>query len=135
MVAAADTKQAGHRCRAPSIGEWCIAILWFLRGQWAACHPRPWLAVIATPLAMIATAECGLWWIWPVLIVCSRAWTRSAIWNWVLSIEEGIVGWEWAFVGAASLAAFPADRAVIGALWIGFPLALAAVGWHAHRQK
>ena len=55
------------------------------------------------------------------------------IWNWVLSLEEGIVGSEWAFVGAASLASFPADWALVGALWIGFPLALAAVGWHAHR--
>lgn len=82
---------------------------------------------------MIATAECGLWWAWPVLLLCSRGWTRRLTWNWVLSIEEGIVGWEWALVGAASLAAFPADRAVVGALWIGFPLALAGVGWHAHR--
>ncbi len=132
MAAVAGTKQPGHRCGAPSIRAGLLAILRFLRGQWVACRPRPWLAVIACPLAMIATAECGLWWAWPVLLVCSRGWTRRMIWNWVLSLEEGIVGSEWAFVGAASLAALPADRLLVGALWTGFPLALAAVGWRSH---
>lgn len=135
MVAAADTKQTGHRCNALSISKWRITVPRLLRAQWAARRPRPWLAVIATPLAMIATAGCGLWWIWPVLIVCSRAWTRNMIWSWVLSIEEGLIGWEWALVGATSLAVFSSDRALVGSFWIGFPLAVAIVGWHAHRMS
>ena len=135
MAAVAGRKQPGHRCWALPTRAGLLAILRFLRGQWAACRPRPWLAVIACPLAMIATAECGLWWAWPVLLVCSRGWTRRMIWNWVLSLEEGVVGSEWAFVGTGSLASFPADRALVGALWTGFPLALAAVGWRSHRAN
>ena len=93
----------------------------------------PWVARVAVPLAMIATGLTGLWWSWPVLALCSLGASPGETWGWVLAIEEAIVGTEWAWLGASSLASFPANRALIALCWIAFPALLAAIGWWSHR--
>jgi hypothetical protein len=89
----------------------------------------PWIGRIAVPLAMVAMVLTGLWWSWPVLALCALGASPGEAWGWVLAIEEAIVGTEWAWLGASSLASFPGSRALVALCWIGFAAALAVVGW------
>lgn len=96
---------------------------------WATRPSRPWLAVVVAPLAMTASSLSGQWWAWAFLVLATVGWSPSERWVWVLAIEEGIVGAQWAFVGAASWAAFPTQHTLVAALWVAFPAAVAATGW------
>lgn len=89
---------------------------------------RPWLAMIAVPLEMSATLSVGLWWTWPALIFSTWWWANSEWrWSWVVGVEAGIVGTEWAYGGAVALGDFPDSRPLVGSIWIACALALAAV--------
>lgn len=95
-----------------------------------ARSPRPLLGMVALPLMLLAvglTASVwpqtlgaapvpviGIWW-------CSP---RRQRWTWLLGVQVGIIGAEWAFVGAQALSTWPEHRPLVGGIW----LAYAAVG-------
>jgi len=134
MATAADTGRFHHKIPGTPARKFVTRLARAADHAWSVRSPRPWLAVIASPLAMVATAETGQWWAWPVLLLCSAGWSPAEPWMWVLALEEAVVGSEWTFVGSSSLASFRAERPLVAALWIGFPAVLAGIGWWAHRR-
>lgn len=92
------------------------------------------LTVLATPLAMMAVAAIGAWWMWPVSMACAYGWSRSRRWEWVLAFEEAVVGSMWMWIGVSALRTFPTSLPLVGACWAAFPAALAVVGWWTHRR-
>jgi hypothetical protein len=108
--------------------------LWmYLVRAWQLRRDNYWLATVAVPLAMLATALTGLWWAWVLMLAGAAACTPGWRWAWVLTLELGVVGGQWAYTGSNALAAWPADRMLVGALWGGFALALAIAGWLSRR--
>jgi hypothetical protein len=95
---------------------------------WSVRRERLWTALVAIPLAELATALVGMWWLWPALLGIAWACTRSWRWFWVLSLELGFVGATWAEIGVSALAHFPDDQLLVGAIWAALPLPLAAAG-------
>src|SRR5947209_5453817 len=69
-----------------------------LREAWRSRSERLSLALVAVPLAEVATGLTGHWWAWPVLLGGAWACTRTWRWTWLLSIELGAVGVMWATV-------------------------------------
>jgi hypothetical protein len=106
-----------------------------LRLSWTMRTDRPWLALVAVPLAMNASGLTEHWWLWIPLTIgaaaCSPAWR----WTWVLSVQLGIVGTEWAYVGAVSLAMWPMHRTLVGIVWTASVLTLAVVGVFNRRYQ
>jgi hypothetical protein len=98
------------------------------RAVWNARRDRPWMAFSATPLAMTAGALVGLWWTWLPLLLCACIWSRAWRWSWLLTLQLGIVGAEWAYIGATALAQWPDLRIFVGLIWASIPLALAMAG-------
>jgi hypothetical protein len=80
------------------------------------------------------------WWLWPSLILCAWWWAdRSFRWTWIVSIEQGAIGAQWAYLGAYALAAWPTQLVIVGTGWIGYALVLATASWigrrHAQRDQ
>src|ERR1700688_4797936 len=73
------------------------------RATWDARRDRPWMAFTAVPLAMTASALVGIWWTWLPLLCCACVWSRAWQWSWLLTLQLGIVGAEWSYVGATCL--------------------------------
>ena len=99
-----------------------------LRLSWTTRTDRPWLALLAVPLAMNASALTEHWWLWIPLVIGASACTPAWRWTWVLSLQLAVVGTEWAYVGAVSLAMWPTQRTFVGFAWTGSVIALAVVG-------
>jgi hypothetical protein len=78
--------------------------------------------MIAAPLAMDACGLLQLWWLWLPLLLgaasCRPAWR----WGFVLTFQLGVLGTEWAYVGATALAQWPTQRPVVGVVWAGVGL-------------
>jgi hypothetical protein len=106
-----------------------------LRLSWTTRTNRTWLALVAVPLAMNASALTEHWWLWIPLVISAAAWTPAWRWTWVLSLQLAVVGTEWAYVGAVSLAMWPAHRAFVGFVWTGSAIALAVVGLFNRRYQ
>lgn len=106
-----------------------------LRLPWKVRTDRPWVALVAVPLAMNATGLTEQWWLWIPLVIGSAACTPTWRWTWVLSLQLGLLGTEWAYVGAVSLAMWPMHRTFVGIIWIACVLALAAVGGFNRRYQ
>jgi hypothetical protein len=121
-------------CRAAFVEAVTSAVAAF-HSAWSSRAERLWIALVAIPLAEIASGLVGEWWTWPVLAVCAWTCTPSWRWLWLLSVELGFVGVMWAAVGATPLAHLPNDRLVVGAIWAAFPLALAGAGWMNRRRS
>lgn len=100
-----------------------------LRNSWTNRRECAWLALIAVPLAMNASGLLQLWWLWLPLTVGAGACTPVWRWTWVVTLQLAILGTEWAFVGAAALTAWPTHRDVVGVVWVGTAIALAAAGF------
>jgi hypothetical protein len=100
---------------------------------WAQRRDRPWLALVAVPLAMNASGLMQLWWLWVPLLLGAAACTPAWRWSWVLTFQLGAIGTEWAYVGATSLGQWPSQRLVVGATWACVALYLAG-GASLHRQ-
>jgi hypothetical protein len=100
---------------------------------WSERRDRPWLALVAVPLAMNATGLVGLWWTWPPMLLGAAACTRAWRWSWVLALQLGAIGTEWAYVGAASLVQWPTQRLAVGAIWATVAFYFAGAG-SLHRQ-
>src|ERR1019366_4375808 len=100
--------------------------LWIqLVRAWQLRRDNDWLATVAVPLAMIATALVGLWWTWVLLLGAAAAWVpgwRSAS---LLALELGGIGTAWAYGGANALTTWPDERLVVGTGWGGGALAVA----------
>ena len=92
---------------------------------WTKRRDRPWLAIVAVALAMNASGLVAAWWLWVPLLLGAATCTPDWRWSWVLSFQLGIVGTEWAFVGATSLGQWPGQRLFIGASWALVALSLA----------
>lgn len=84
---------------------------------WTTRRDRPWLAIVAVALAMNASGLVQLWWLWVPLLLGAATCTPEWRWSWVLSFQLGVVGTEWAYVGATSLGQWPGQRLLIGATW------------------
>jgi hypothetical protein len=105
----------------------------WLHSEWAARSDRPWLAVVAIPLAMVATVLAGEWWTVPPLLACAWWWSPRWQWTWVVACEQAMVGALWAYLGAINLASLPSHRLAVGAVWAGFAGALAFSGARLRR--
>jgi len=99
-----------------------------VRRSWRIRTDRPWLALIAVPLAMNASALTDNWWLWIPLVIGAAACTPSWRWTWVLSLQLGLVGTEWAYVGAVSLAMWPTHQTIVEIIWTASVFTLAVVG-------
>lgn len=85
--------------------------------SWMKRRDRPWLALVAVPLAMNASGLIQVWWLWIPLLLGAAACTPVWRWSWVLSFQLGAIGTEWSYVGATSLGQWPSQRLFIGATW------------------
>jgi hypothetical protein len=92
---------------------------------WTKRRDRPWLAIVAVALAMNASGLVAAWWLWVPLLLGAATCTPEWRWSWVLSFQLGVVGTEWAFVGATSLGQWPGQRLFIGAIWALLALLMA----------
>ena len=101
----------------------------WIGNAWRNRSWHPWLAVVAVPLAMIATALNGEWWAWPLLALCAVGWAPSQWELAPLGVEEGAIGAMWAYDGANAWVACPDAHVLVAVIWIAFPVALALVGW------
>lgn len=115
-------------------------MLGHLRISWreraAGRRPRPWLAMVAVPLAMNASGLMDAWWTWPALIVCAWWWSeRTYRWAWVVAIEAGALGTGWAYAGAYNLGQSPQHRVLVAAVWLGYALVLAAASIFTRRHR
>ncbi len=99
-----------------------------IRASWITRRERPWLGLVAVPLEMTATALANMWWTWPVLLLGAWVCLRSWVWSWVLTLELGLVGLVWGYVGASYLAQFPDEPLLVGAVWMAFPGVLVVAG-------
>jgi hypothetical protein len=96
---------------------------------------RPWTAMITVPLAMTATSLLVLWWTWPPLLLCAWWWSaRSSRWTWVMAVEAGVLGTQWAYLGVYALGSWPTDLLLVGIAWTAYPLLLALVCWRVRRR-
>ena len=101
---------------------------------WQVRRERLTPALVAVPLAEMASGLPGLWWTWPALLTGAWACTRSWHWTWLLSLELGGVGVMWAMVGADVLSKSGENLLVVRAAWAALPLALAPAGWRNRRR-
>jgi hypothetical protein len=95
-----------------------------VRVAWTQRRDRPWLALIAVPLAMNASGLIQLWWLWIPLVAGAVSCTPAWRWSFVLTLQLAVFGTEWAYVGATSLAQWPAQRLVVGVAWASVALYL-----------
>jgi hypothetical protein len=99
--------------------------------QTASRAARPWLAMVAVPLGVTAVgalASIDTPLLVCILVLSGAAWwwsPREHRWTWVLAIQGGLVGAEWAYDGATALSLWPSDRLVVDVAWCGFAVALA----------
>jgi len=130
MTVISSVTQATRRVGVvPAVDRMLVAA----RLTWSQRRDRPWLALVAVPLAMNASGLTQLWWLWVPLLAGAAACTPAWRWSWVLGFQLGVIGTEWAYVGATSLAQWPAQRLVVGAIWAGVVLYLAGAA-NLHRQ-
>jgi len=99
-----------------------------LRNSWTSRRECACLTLIAVPLAMNASGLLQLWWLWLPLTAGAAACTPAWRWSWVVTLQLGILGTEWSFVGALALTTWPSHRDVVGGVWIATALALASAG-------
>lgn len=95
---------------------------------------RPWLSLVAIPLALVAAVS--MFQFWPVvpLLVLSWWWAPADWpWGWLLAVLEACFGIQWVYLGAALLDGLPGDRLVVGALWAGYAGLIALAGMVTRR--
>lgn len=100
-------------------------------GRAAVGHrtPRPHLAYLGIPLAIVASALAEPILV-PALIVCGWWWApHESGWEWIVVNGRGLMGTEWALVGINLLADFPDHRLTDGTVWVSFAL---VIGWLAY---
>lgn len=117
---------------ATRIGRWIDACRVYVDGR----RSRPWLAMVAVPLAMNITTLALLVWTWPVLIICIWWWAdRSWRWRWIVGVEAAAFGTMWTTSFVYALAGNPGSRLIVGAIWIALASTLAAVSAYNRQQN
>jgi hypothetical protein len=87
---------------------------------------RPLVALVGIPLAMIAALLAQPLCTVP-LVVCAWWWApHDWGWEWLVGVGRGLIGFEWAYMGASALAVFADNRLVVGAVWIAAPAMVSA---------
>jgi len=95
---------------------------------------RQLTASVSIPLAMTAAMLEYLWWTWLPLIICAWWWAdRTYRWTWIVTIEAGAIGAQWAYLGTFALAAWPTNKLLVAAIWVGYAALLAAASLVARR--
>jgi hypothetical protein len=102
--------------------------------EWASRRDNPWISVVAVPLGMTAAGLLGQWWVWPILTLDASIASRGT-WSWVLGLELGYVGTNWAFLGAYALGTWPESVILVGLVWAAFPAVLAGAVSHARHDS
>jgi hypothetical protein len=100
---------------------------------------KPWLCLVAVPLAMTASTVSLQLWLLPPLAVLAWYWgSKDDPLLWLLGVMEACFSVVWAFLGAYTLAALPNDRIIVGAGWICYALVVALSGgvnrWRFQRK-
>jgi hypothetical protein len=100
---------------------------------------KPWLSLVAVPLALTAaTVSLQLWMTPPLLALCWYWGSKDGDLAWLLGITEACFSVVWAFLGAYMLAALPQDRLLVGLLWIAYAGIVAVPGginrWRFNRK-
>ena len=96
----------------------------------------PLLGTLGVALGIPAALLTDRWWM--LAPMAGFAWwfaPRDWGWEWLTAVLVGVVGTEWAAVGAFSLAAWPSQRLLISALWAGAAATLAVVAAAQHRAQ
>ncbi|MHB1777561.1 MAG: hypothetical protein ACYCU7_16460 [Acidimicrobiales bacterium] len=97
-------------------------------------HHRPWLALVAVPLAVVA-AVCTFQF-WLVIPLLALSWWWAPVdwpWGWLLAVLEACFGVQWVYSGAIFLDGFPNQRIVVGTLWALYAGIIAAAGMYNRR--
>jgi hypothetical protein len=66
------------------------------------------------------------WW-WALILCAVLAWRLAPArsnGSWLLPLQAGLIGWQWAFVGATALGTWPQHRLQVFAMWIAWPVLL-----------
>lgn len=110
-----------------------------LRAQLANRTDRLWLSLVVLPLAMPAVVLAGQAWLLPPLAALAWGWgSREWAWAWLVGVMEACYGLQWAYVGIYALDAYPTHRTLVGVLWAGYAVLVAAVGavnrWRYNRR-
>lgn len=80
---------------------------------------RPRLGMLGVPLAAVAGLVSEQWWTILPLTLCAWWWApQDTGWEWVGAVGRGLVGAEWALVGASALARFPDHVLLVGVCWL-----------------
>ncbi len=88
---------------------------------------RPWLSMVAVPLALNAATLTLFWWAWFLLVPCIWWWSdRTWRWTWLVGVQASAFGTLWMWSGAEGLAESPDLRWLVAAYWIGTAGTLAA---------
>ena len=107
----------------------------------AARRDRPYLCLVALPLAILAVTLAGsespavLWLLIPLAILTWYWGSTEWPWTWVLGVMEGCYGIQWAVIGTYCLADFPHERIVVGVLWAAYALSVAGIARLNRRKR
>jgi len=115
------------------VGSAARNVVCYINNEWRSRRDREWLALVAIPLAMNASALEALWWMWVPLLLCAVACTPAWGWVWGVTLPFAAIGTQWAFVGVNALITWPESRLIIGAVWAGVALAF-AIANYANRR-
>jgi hypothetical protein len=81
----------------------------------------------ATMNAVVLVPASRPWLAWLPLLLLSWWWSprREFRWAFLIALEAGALGAQWAYLGAACLAAWPEARPLVSVLWIAAALLMA----------
>ena len=90
--------------------------------------------MVGIPLAMVAACLTQPLLVVP-LMVCAWWWApRTLALEWSVACGRGLIGTEWALIGANALAAWPGRTLLVGTCWAASALALGLMA-HAFRLR
>jgi hypothetical protein len=114
-------KKVGGRLAGSAVRNVALRLI----NEWRSRRDRQWLALVAVPLAMNASALEALWWTWVPLLLCAVACTPAWGWVWAVTLPLAAIGTQWAFVGVNALITWPESRLIVGAVWASVALSFA----------
>ena len=127
---------ACHDWHAQHLGRvWTLAL-----SVVAARRDRPYLCLVALPLAILAVTLAGsehpavLWLLVPLAALTWWWGSTEWPWTWLLGVMEACYGVQWGVIGTYCLAAFPHARILVGVLWAAYALGVAGVA-HLNRKR
>lgn len=92
------------------------------------------MASVVVPLAITAAVGSSQW--WTLSAFASAAWWfGSPRWSWLVSVEAGLFGAEWAVAGGVALRDLPHLRVPVELTWLALPVGLACVSAWPHLRR